>query len=177
VDPTAAVAPERVYDTIADRQPGRIAGLDALVPMFNASDWLRRDWNDFVLGFNAQRQQSLLKPLGLERLGAGALVALFAAIAALALAWMAWLIARGERQRDPLLRAWHALEARYRRLGRGRAAHEPALAWAIRVAADSPRAGQHLATLAARFNLARYAPTGNRAALVALLRDLRAHRP
>jgi len=177
VDPTAAVAPERVYDTIADRQPGRLAGLDALVPMFNAGDWLRRGWNDFVLGFNAQRQQSLLKPLGLDRLGAGALVALFAAIAALALAWMAWLIARGERQRDPLLRAWHALEARYRRLGRGRAAHEPALAWAIRVAADSPRAGQHLATLAARFNLARYAPTGNRAALVALLRDLRAHRP
>ncbi len=177
VDPTAAVAPERVYDTIADRQPGRIAGLDALVPMFNASDWLRRGWNDFVLGFNAQRQQSLLKPLGLDRLGAGALVALFAAIAALALAWMAWLIARGERQRDPLLRAWHALEARYRRLGRGRAAHEPALAWAIRVAADSPRAGQHLATLATRFNLARYAPAGNRAEVQALLRDLRAHRP
>ena len=95
----------------------------------------------------------------------------------MALAWMAWLIARGERQRDPLLRAWHALEARYRRLGRGRAAHEPALAWAIRVAADSPRAGQHLATLATRFNLARYAPAGNRAELQALLRDLRAHRP
>ena len=177
VDPTAAVAPERVYDTIADRRPGRIGGLDALVPVFNAGDWLRRGWNDFVLGFNAQRQQSLLKPLGLDRLGAGALVALFAAIAALALAWMAWLIARGERQRDPLLRAWHALEARYRRLGRGRAPHEPALAWAMRVAADSPRAGQHLATLAARFNQARYAPGGNRAALQALLRDLRAHRP
>ena len=177
VDPTAAVAPERVYDTIADRQPGRLAGLDALVPMFNAGDWLRRGWNDFVLGFNAQRQQSLLKPLGLDRLGAGALVALFAAIAALALAWMAWLIARGERQRDPLLRAWHALEARYRRLGRGRAAHEPALAWATRVAADSPRAGQHLATLAARFNRARYAPAGSRAELQALLRDLRDHRP
>ncbi len=177
VDPTAAVAPERVYDTIADRQPGRIAGLDALVPVFNASDWLRRGWNDFVLGFDAQRQQRLLKPLGLERLGAGALAALFATIAALALAWMAWLIARGERQRDPLLRAWHALEARYRRLGRGRAAHEPALAWAARVAADSPRAGQHLATLAARFNLARYAPADRHMDLRALLRDLRSHRP
>ena len=177
VDPTAAVAPERVYDTIYDRQPGRIAGLDALVPMFNASDWLRRGWNDFVLGFNAQRQQNLLKPLGLERFGAGALVALFATIAVLALAWMAWLIARGERQRDPLLRAWHALEGRYRKLGRGRAAHEPAVAWATRVAADNPRAGQHLAALAARFNRARYAPTDKRADLQALLRDLRAHRP
>lgn len=177
VDPTAAVAPERVYDTIADRQPGRIAGLDALVPVFNASDWLRRGWNDFVLGFNAQRQQSLLKPLGLDRLGAGALVALFAAIAALALTWMAWRIARGERQRDPLLRAWHALEARYRKLGRGRESHEPAQAWAARVAADTPRAGEHLATLADRFGRARYASTVSGAELRALLRDLRAHRP
>ncbi|HEY1069414.1 MAG TPA: DUF3488 and transglutaminase-like domain-containing protein, partial [Thermomonas sp.] len=136
VDPTAAVAPERVFDTIADRRPGRIAGLDALVPMFNAGDWLRRGWNDFVLGFNAQRQQSLLKPLGLEKLGAGGLAALFAALAGLALAWMAWRISRGERERDPLLRAWHRLEGRYRRLGRGRAPHEPPRQWAARVAAD-----------------------------------------
>jgi transglutaminase-like putative cysteine protease len=177
VDPTAAVAPERVYDTIADRQPGRIAGLDALVPVFNAGDWLRRGWNDFVLGFNAQRQQSLLKPLGLDKLGASALAALFGAIAALALAWMAWLIARGERQRDPLLRAWHALEARYRRLGRGRAPHEAAQRWAARVAADRPRAGEHLAALARRVSDARYAPIASREALRELVRALRRHRP
>ena len=177
VDPTAAVAPERVFDTIADRRPGRIAGLDALVPMFNAGDWLRRGWNDFVLGFNAQRQQSLLKPLGLEKLGAGGLAALFAALAGLALAWMAWRISRGERERDPLLRAWHRLERRYHRLGRGRVPHEPPRAWAARVAADLPRAGQHLATLAERFAAARYAPGTDRAAVQALVRDLRAHRP
>jgi hypothetical protein len=145
--------------------------------MFNAGDWLRRGWNDFVLGFNAQRQQSLLKPLGLDKLGAGALAMLFGAIAALALAWMAWRIARGERQRDPLLRAWHALEARYRRLGRGRAPHEAAQRWAARVAADRPRAGEHLATLARRVSDARYAPITSPEALRALVRDLRRHRP
>ena len=177
VDPTAAVAPERVFDTIADRRPGRIAGLDALVPMFNAGDWLRRGWNDFVLGFNAQRQQRLLKPLGLEKLGAGGLAALFAALAGLALAWMAWRISRGERERDPLLRAWRRLERRYRRLGRGRAPHEPPRQWAARVAADLPRAGQHLTTLAERFAAARYAPKADRATVQALVRDLRAHRP
>ena len=177
VDPTAAVAPERVFDTIADRRPGRIAGLDALVPMFNAGDWLRRGWNDFVLGFNAQRQQRLLKPLGLEKLGVGGLAALFAALAGLALAWMAWRISRGERERDPLLRAWRRLERRYRRLGRGRAPHEPPRQWAARVAADLPRAGQHLTTLAERFAAARYAPKADRATVQALVRDLRAHRP
>ena len=144
--------------------------------MFNAGDWLRRGWNDFVLGFNAQRQQTLLKHLGLERLGAGALVALFAAIAALALAWMAWLIARGEREKDPLLRAWHRLDRRYARRGRGRDLHEPAQAWAKRVSADIPSAGEHLLALSRRFSAARYAAV-EPAELRRLLRDLAAHRP
>ena len=175
VDPTAAVAPERVYDTLADRQPGRIGAFDGLVPMFNAGDWLRRGWNDFVLGFNAQRQQDLLKPFGLGKLKGQHLILLFALLAGLALAWMAWLIARGERERDPLLRAWLRLDARYRRLGRGRAQHEPAQAWAERVAADQPRAGEHLAILSRRFSDARYAPQP--AELQGLLRDLGRHRP
>ena len=175
VDPTAAVAPERVYDTLADRKPGLIGAFDGLVPAFNAADWMRRGWNDFVLGFNAQRQQDLLKPFGFGPLQGRHLILLFAALAGLALAWMAWLIARGERERDPLLRAWHRLEARYRRLGRGRVPHEPARAWAARVAADQPRAGEHLASLSRRFSDARYAATFD--AVERLLRDLARHRP
>ena len=175
VDPTAAVAPERVYDTLADRKPGLIGAFDGLVPAFNAADWMRRGWNDFVLGFNAQRQQDLLKPFGFGRLQGRHLILLFATLAGLALAWMAWLIARGERERDPLLRAWHRLEGRYRRLGRGRAPHEPAQAWAARVAADQPRAGEHLASLSQRFSDARYAATAGE--LERLLKDLARHRP
>ena len=176
VDPTAAVAPENVYDTIADRQPGRIGNLTALVPVFNASDWLRRGWNDFVLGFNAQRQQALLSRLGIGKLDPRQLVALFALVAAMSLAAMAWTLARGERERDPLLRAWHALERRYRRIDRGRRPHEPALAWARRVAADSPRAGEHLLALAQRFSDARYAPPAS-IDRQSLLRALARHRP
>ena len=176
VDPTAAVAPERVYDTLADRQPGRIGAFDGFVPMFNAGDWLLRGWNDFVLGFDADRQQRLLRPLGLEHLGGRALILLFSAIAALALAWMAWLIARGEREKDPLLRAWHRLDRRYARRGRGRAMHEPAQGWAERVAADIPKAGEHLHSLSRRFSDARYAAIAP-AELRRLLRDLAAHRP
>ena len=177
VDPTAAVAPERVYDTLADRQPGRIGNFTGLVKVFNTADWLRRGWNDFVLGFNAQRQRDLLKPLGVNSLQPRDLALLFALIAGAALLWMRWLIARGERQRDPLLRAWHALDMRYRKLGRGRHLHEPAQVWATRVAADTPHAGEHLSTLAARVAAARYAPALSRDALHQLLRDLRRHRP
>lgn len=176
VDPTAAVAPERVFDTLADRQPGRIGAFDGLVPVFNASDWLRRGWNDFVLGYDAQRQQRLFNPFGVDRIGSRELILLFTTIATLALAWMAWLIARGEREKDPLLRAWHRLGRRYSRQGRGREMHEPAQAWAERVAADVPRAGEHLRALSRRFSDARYAAV-EPAALRRLLRDLAAHRP
>lgn len=176
VDPTAAVAPERIFDTLADRQPGRIGDFAGLVPMFDAGDWLLRGWNDFVLGFDAQRQQQLLRPLGLEHLGSRELILLFAALAALALAWMAWLISRGEHEKDPLLRAWRRLDRRYARSGRGRGMHEPAQAWAERVAADVPRAGEHLRTLSRRFSDARYAGTDS-LAIRKLLQDLAAHRP
>ena len=176
VDPTAAVAPERVFDTIAERRPGRIGQFDGLVPMFDAGDWLRRGWNDFVLGFNAQRQRQLLAPLGLNDLDGRALVLLFAATAGLAMAWMAWLIARGERERDPLLRAWHRLGRRYARLGKGRLPHEPAQEWADRVAADVPRGGLDLRTLSRRFSDARYAGSTD-AEAACLITDLARHRP
>ncbi|MGV8922790.1 MAG: transglutaminase TgpA family protein [Thermomonas sp.] len=180
VDPTAAVAPERVYDTLADREPGRIGNFTGLVPMFNASDWMRRGWNDFVLGYDAQRQQRLLNPFGMDNLGTRGLILIFGFIAGLALAWMAWLIARGERERDPLLRAWRRLGARYVRIGQGRLSHEPAQAWAERAGADVPTAGQDLRSLSQRFSNARYAGPGKSGAseqLRALVRDIQAHRP
>ncbi|MEO6228272.1 MAG: transglutaminase domain-containing protein, partial [Thermomonas sp.] len=182
VDPTAAVAPERVYDTLADRQPGRIGSFTGLVPMFNASDWMRRGWNDFVLGYSAQRQQNLLDAFGMDNLGMRGLILVFAFIAGLALTWMAWLIARGERERDPLLRAWRGLGARYARIGRGRLAHEPAQAWAERAGADVPKAGQALRSLSQRFSNARYARSGasnpvQADELHALLKDIDTHRP
>ncbi len=176
VDPTAAVAPERVFDTIAQRRPGRIGQFDGLVPMFDAGDWLRRGWNDLVLGFNAQRQQAFLDRLGMQRFGTRGLVLLFGAVAMLALAWMAWLIGRGERERDPLLRAWHRLGRRYARVGKARARHEPAEAWGRRVGADVPRAGLDLRTLSRRFADARYAPH-RPSESVSLIAELDRHRP
>lgn len=175
VDPTAAVAPERIYDTLEDRLGagtgvlgGQLAALDGF------SDWMRRGWNDLVLGFNADRQQRLLQPFGLDRLDGARLGALFGVFALSALAWMGWLLARGERERDPLLRAWHRLGLRYARLGLGRQPHEPALDWAERVARVRPQSAAALIPLSRRFAQARYAGAVGDAAL---LNDLRRHRP
>ena len=178
VDPTAAVAPERIYDTLADRAPGAIGDFTGLAPMFDAGDWLRRGWNDFVLGFDARRQRQLLRPLGMRDIDSGRLVGLFVGAASLALLWMAWLTARAERERDPVLRAWRRLVARYARLGLGRAPHEPAGAWAERVSLARPEMGDELRRLILRFSKWRYAARqpgspGERA----LARALLGHRP
>ncbi|KAF1689266.1 transglutaminase TgpA family protein [Pseudoxanthomonas taiwanensis] len=176
VDPTAAVAPERIYDTLEQRAAG--AGGQAplrLDTLGDFADWLRRGWNDLVLGFDAARQQAMLRTLGLERASPAQLLALFAALAALAVAAMVWRLARGERERDPLLRAWRRLGRRYEKLGLGRAPPEPALAWAQRVAAARPGSGQALLILSQRFVAARYARASQTPRQ--LLRDLARHRP
>ncbi|MEG0184169.1 MAG: transglutaminase-like domain-containing protein [Stenotrophomonas sp.] len=175
VDPTAAVAPERILDTLDDRLgAGADDGLQqGWLQLGQVRDWMRRGWNDLVLSFDARRQQQLLQPFGLDELGPGQLLAGFVMAALLALAWMAWLLARGERERDPLLRAWHQLGRRYARRGLGREPHEPALAWARRV--DRQRHDPALIALSQRFADARYAGTCTE--LAPLLRDLRRHRP
>jgi transglutaminase-like putative cysteine protease len=181
VDPTAAVAPERIYDTIDDRAQAGGDGTESLLSLSRyaqVSDWLRSNWNDLVLGFNAERQSQLLKPLGVDRLDEGKLGLIFAIAGAATLLGMAWLLARGEREADPLLRQWHRLGRRYGRLGLQPAPHEPAQAWARRVAMarhDKADTNQSLILLSHRFAQARYAPT--HANVRVLIRDLRRHRP
>ncbi len=177
VDPTAAVAPERVYDTIADRMPGRgFGGLIDVRPIWNFGDNLRRGWNDFVLGFNAERQATMLKRFGIERLSPSMLIALFAFAAGIALAIATWWLSRGERERDPLLRAWRTLDRRYAKLGLAREPHETARDWLARAQLDRPQSTAELGELINRFNALRYA-TDDGDGRKALIRALRSHRP
>ncbi len=177
VDPTAAVAPERIYDTIADRRPGALGDFAGLNPIFNVGDWMRRSWNDFVLGYNAARQRRLLESFGVPDLDSARLIQLFVIATVLAMAGMLWLTTRQERERDPVLRAWHRLERRYRRLGLARAPHEPAAVWVERVIAARPQA-EILRQLSARFVDWRYARDhGGIGNAGMLIRDLHKHRP
>ncbi|GAB6195637.1 transglutaminase TgpA family protein [Lysobacter xanthus] len=179
VDPTAAVAPERIYDTLEDRidDGGFIDTLQGPRGLAQVGDWMRQNWNDLVLGFNSDRQERMFRPLGLDRMTPSQLAAAFGVAASLALALMVWLSLRAPRERDPVLRAWQALGARYARRGLGPALHEPATTWAERITKERAGTGGELRELAARFTLARYAagnadePSARR-----LARDIRRHR-
>lgn len=174
VDPTAAVAPERIYDTIDDRMPGRIGNFDGFSSLWNAADFLRRGWNDFVLGFNADRQTRMLQWLGVRRLDATTLALIFALVALSALGWMLWWLHRGEREHDPLLRAWHRLSQRYRRFNLAREPSETASDWVARVTQARPQDTDALRQLATRFSQSRYADSEVASTLI---RDLNQFRP
>lgn len=176
VDPTAAVAPERIYDTLEDRLGAGGGGiLGQWSSLSQVGDWLRHNWNDLVLGFDANRQQRLLQSFGIDRLKSSQLLTLFGLLALLSLGAMVWMLARGERERDPLLRAWHRLGMRYARFGLARQPSEPAGTWAERVVAQRPQAAATLVPLSQRFAESRYAVGDKDIPL--LLRDLRRHRP
>jgi len=176
VDPTAAVAPERVFDTLQDRAAAGDLLQTTLQPVRNVSDYLLNGWNDFVLGFNAERQRALFRPIGMPNLDSETLLLVFSLIALLCLGATVWLLSRDVRERDPVLRAWRRLGKRYDRLGLARAPHEPALDWADRVHAARAGGDAALQALGVRFSRWRYGAQSDEG-LNALLRDLKAHRP
>lgn len=180
VDPTAAVAPENIYDTVADASPagGLFDVLGERGGLLQVGDWMRRNWNDMVLGFDASRQERLFRPLGLDRITPGQLIAAFAVAGALALGLMILISRRGPREADPVVRAWRRLGRRYEKRGLGRAPHEPATTWAERIDKQIATGASELVDLAARFTRRRYAgsPTDGTSER-RLARELDAHRP
>jgi hypothetical protein len=178
IDPTAAVAPERVFDTIQDRARASGDLLSQPAARVRHGDWMVSAWNDFVLGFNADRQRRLLQPWASMRSIPNGCCCCSRWSPIAALATTVWLLSRDVRERDPLLRAWHRVGKRYAKLGLGRAPHEPASEWAQRVHRARARGDDALLALGTRFQppaLRSAREAGER--LNALLRDLDAHRP
>ncbi|WP_026817659.1 transglutaminase TgpA family protein [Arenimonas composti] len=158
VDPTAAVAPERIFDTVEDLARSSALLPEALSPMLDFGDWLRRGWNDFVVAFDARRQASLLRPLGVDQASGLQLGVAFAVGAGLALALTLWLQMRGQPpSRDPLERAWLRFTRRLARAGLAKAPSEPAASFGARAAAALPDQAGTVTDLTGRYVAWRYA--------------------
>jgi transglutaminase-like putative cysteine protease len=179
VDPTAAVAPERVLDTVADLAREESLLPETFNPLLEIGDWFRRGWNDLVLGFDAKRQAQLLRSFGVSRATSRQLGVVFAVGAGLALALTLWLQMRGRPPRyEPLVRAWRAFVRRMRRAGLDKPAAEAATTFGERAAELLPAQAPQLRSLVERYVAWRYAgrePTFEDKAL--LIAELRAFRP
>lgn len=159
IDPTSAVAPERIEqgtDSLAGPESawGRMSR-----PLFEAGDWLRRGWNDVVLGFNASRQRGLLQSFGIPDASTSELGIALAVGVGIALALTVGLLLRAPRgPRDPLRLAYARFLARLAKAGASKPAHEGPLAFAERTAALLPEIADDVLALSRRYARQRYAP-------------------
>ncbi|HET6603235.1 MAG TPA: DUF3488 and transglutaminase-like domain-containing protein [Xanthomonadaceae bacterium] len=176
VDPTAAVAPERIERGIEGLAGGDIA--QWWIPLRNTTDWMLRQWNDLVLGFDLRQQRAMLRPFGLDAGDWRDLGLAFAAAAVLALTVTLWLVMRQRGPApDPLVAAYRRFVLQLARAGVAKPPHEPPLRFAQRAAALLPEAADSLSSLSLRYVQWRYAG----AALdpehkTSLVRDLRRFR-
>jgi len=161
VDPTAAVAPDKILDTVDDLQARQgLAGLagGVLAPMFETSDFLRNAWNQMVLGFDAARQKGLLRPLGIKEAENWQLVLAFSVGAVFALALTLWLLLREHRDdSDPLVRAWRRFVRELGRSGHAKDTHEPPLQYLRRLAGLRPDLSPAFLDIGQRYADWRYA--------------------
>jgi hypothetical protein len=161
VDPTAAVAPENILDTVDDLDGSKNFAKSFLNSTFQTSDWLRRSWNELILGYNAARQKDLLRPLGLNTNDAKQLTFVFMAGAAIALALTMMLLLR-QRKEDlhEVERAWRIFLRKMRKQKHAKRQHEPATRFAERVAeiyrSKTPDLADHILQLCARYTQWRY---------------------
>lgn len=165
VDPTGAIAPARIQTGLS----AAVSNNAALSFMArNPPQWLRdlrlnwdalaNQWNQWVLGYDSERQFAFLTRLGMESvtwqkmamnmaIGLGLLVGLFA---------LFMLRHLYTRRPDKVQAAWLRLCRRLARAGLPRAAHEGALDYAARVAAARPELADTIFDLAARYSALRY---------------------
>lgn len=188
VDPTAAVAPERVEQGIGGALP-EAAELPAVARGIAAGLWRLRlsqlwdsanyYWNGWVLAFGPERQRALWRRLGLTGLGwSGPVLALIGAPAAI-LAVYALLYARRARPGgDPAAALYARFCARLARIGLARRPHEGPVDFARRAGSARPDLRARIEDITARYVRLRYAraPASELRALAGRVRRFRPRR-
>ena len=163
VDPTAAVAPERVqHGRRLARPPGLVAGaINSLSPQFavqmrQAWETLNNRWNQWVLSYSRGQQFDLLRGLGFTSPSwhdmATLLIGLVCAAALGGAAWAWW----DRRRQDPWQRLQRRVSAALGSLGVEVARHHAPRERAARVRLALGTRGEALATQLERLDRLRY---------------------
>jgi transglutaminase-like putative cysteine protease len=187
IDPTAAVAPERIERDAGDfAEQGAFAELlhgaagpwlAALRRLRDNRDALNHAWNQWVLNYTPERQRGLLQSLGIEDPDWSVFAALLLGLGAAAVALVALPLLRQRQKADPLEALYKTLCERLAREGWPRAPHEGPRSYRLRLAAanlPAPRRDAILRFLEL-YESGRYSADMNRGALPlsSLLNQLR----
>ncbi len=181
VDPTAAVAPDRVADMTRLRPPesamnGMIAAVSPGLATQLRAAWeaLNNGWNQWVLNYTQSRQLDFLKRLGFDTPSwqdLGRVLVGFVVLAALAAsAWAMW----ERQQHDPWLRLLDRVRRRLLAAGVQASDSAPPRELSVRLAelpgARSQRGVQTLQALLLQLEAVRYARDGGRRGALAKLK-------
>ena len=158
-DPTASVAPENILDTIETGNGGEqyFGNVGFFSPFFDFSDLMKTRWNDWVVGFNAARQEQLFKGMGLAQAKRWQLILFLVSIAS-TISYLLFLYVqhRYKVPSKPLDRAWQKLLAKMHKQGLSKLQHETALDFALRMQ-DKINHENDLQDICQRYSACRYA--------------------
>ncbi len=186
IDPTAAVAPERIewgMDAAMDR--GRIGGATARLRnnllaerLLMSWDAANAAWNRWVLAFGPKSQAMLLKLAGIPHPSSRHLLMLLTVGMSIWLGWVAWRQHHQRRPRtDALLRVYWQLCERTARVTRPRHPNEGPLEYADATARQRPDLAVQLRELFSCYAQLRYDGTASPAALAEFIGAVRRFRP
>ena len=163
IDPTAAVAPERVVSSRALRaQPGVVAGALAAVSPALMAQWralwesVNNRWSQWVLNYSRSQQFDLLQKFGVRSPSwedlTYLLIGLLSAASLVGAGWAWW----DRHHRDPWQRLRGRIEQHLAGLGITAAAHEPPRTLAARLRAKHGASAEALARALEALDQLRY---------------------
>ena len=174
VDPTAAISPARIQSGLSAALPDNTA-----LPFMsrNPPQWMRElrfnwdalanQWNQWVLGYNSERQFAFLTRLGMEditwqKLAMNMLAGIFLLVGIFTLILLRRLVVR---QNDPVQAAWLKVCKKLAKVGLARAQHEGPEDYAARIIAARPQLADTMHDIAKRYTDLRYAGANDEEAL------------
>lgn len=165
IDPTAIAAPSRITSNFAAAVPSgealpflARANLAWLRELRYRLDAVTNGWNQWVLGYNPQRQRDLLASLGLNEPDWRSMTAILSVLCgAVMLGLTAWIL-RNRLRVDPALAAWRRFTARLARRGIVWRHWEGPQAFAARAARQAPMLAPRIDEIASLYVRLRYGP-------------------
>ncbi|OIR01889.1 protein-glutamine gamma-glutamyltransferase [mine drainage metagenome] len=183
IDPTAAIAPARIQSGLNAALPNnatlpflaRTQSPLLLKLRFNL-DALTNQWNQWVLGYNTERQFAFLTRLGMEDITWKKLaVNMLSGVALLVGIFTLIMLRRlSAHPADAVQAIWLKACRKLEKAGLPRAPHEGAMDYAARIAAARPELSEDIHDLAARYASLRYGGEAGKDGLAAFGNAVRA---
>jgi transglutaminase-like putative cysteine protease len=189
VDPTAAVAPERIdlsidnrLQAIGDAVRFELPQAALLAALWRethfAWDALNNKWNQWVLSYGVERQANLLGWLSLGGLSwQNTAILLLAVVGAALVGMVIFMLTRERQAEDAIVRAYQAFCRKLARRGLSRRSYEGPVDFARRVTAQRPDLAGQVYGIIKLYTTLRYGAYQTPAALDMLRRDVRRFRP